>query len=51
LVIRNRLLALLPEEELDKIIPHLHAVDLPVGTVLSGPGETQRFGYFLESGL
>lgn len=42
----NELLAALPEEEYQRLLPHLENVDLVSGEVLSEPGETMTEVYF-----
>ena len=46
---RNRILASLPESELETLMPHLALVPLPQGKILLD--EKLSFGYFLESGV
>jgi CRP-like cAMP-binding protein len=43
---QNRLLAALPEAELQRWLPHLEFVDMPLGEVLYEPGTTLRHVYF-----
>src|SRR5215210_6550701 len=47
----NLLLSALAPEDLERVQPHLEAVDLPQGTVLLRPHEPIRYVYFLEAGL
>jgi CRP-like cAMP-binding protein len=49
--IANMLLARLPDEEIERLIPHLERVDLARGQVLHDPFEPIEFIYFFESGL
>lgn len=42
----NQLLAALPEEEYQRLLPHLENVDLTSGEVLAEPGETMTEVYF-----
>jgi CRP-like cAMP-binding protein len=43
---QNRLLAILPEAELQRWLPHLEFVDMHLGEVLYEPGTTLRHVYF-----
>ena len=43
---QNRLLATLPEAELQRWLPHLDFVAMPLGDVLYEPGTTLRHVYF-----
>lgn len=43
---RNRLLAALPAEQWHAWLPHLEAIEMPLGQVLYEPGETMRNVYF-----
>jgi len=47
----NRLLAALPNADLDLLRPHLEIVDLDVHQVLEVPGDVISHVYFIESGL
>lgn len=49
--IANMLLAKLPDEEIERLLPHLERVDLARGQVLHDPFEPIKFIYFFESGL
>ena len=42
----NQLLAALPQEEHDRLLPHLSVVPMPLGKVLYESGDTLRFVYF-----
>lgn len=42
----NRLLAVLPEEERQRLVPHLELVPLPLGKVLYESGDLLRYVYF-----
>jgi CRP-like cAMP-binding protein len=42
----NQLLAALPSDDLQRWIPHLEVVDLPLGKVLYEMGETRTYAYF-----
>ncbi len=46
--INNRLLAALPEEEFERLVPHLEPVSLTFGEVLYQSGERLRHVYFLS---
>jgi hypothetical protein len=48
---RNRLLAALPNADLDLLRPRLEIVDLDVHQVLEEPGDVVSHVYFIESGL
>jgi CRP-like cAMP-binding protein len=43
---QNRLLAALPVGERERIYPHLQLVGMPLGKVVSEPGQVQRYVYF-----
>ena len=47
----NRLLAALPEESLQALLPFLEKVPLPLGTVVYESGGEQRFVYFPTSSI
>src|SRR5215212_6561559 len=49
--IRNHLLAALPCEEYERLLPHLESVPLPFMEVLCEGGETIRHVYFPDDGL
>ena len=44
--IQNRLLAVLPSEELNRILPHLEYVPMPFGKVLNEPNGRLQYVYF-----
>jgi len=48
---KNRLLASLPPETIQKLAPHLLAVDLPRDLALYEPGQPIDFVYFIEQGV
>lgn len=48
---RNRLLAALPAEQWHAWLPHLEAIEMPLGQVLYEPGETMRNVYFPVSSI
>jgi CRP-like cAMP-binding protein len=47
----NRLLAALPQEEYQRLLPHLELVRLTQGRILYAPGDTIRYAYFLRGGM
>lgn len=47
----NRLLARLTPEELDRLHPHLEAVELTAGQILQEAGQKQHYAYFPTSGI
>jgi CRP-like cAMP-binding protein len=49
--IRNKLLNILPQQDLDALTPHLELVSLPKGTIIAKRGEGFQHVYFLESGI
>jgi len=50
--IRNRLLSVVPPEELDiLLLPKLEQVSLPVGTVIAHAGDSLRHCFFPENGM
>jgi len=48
---QNRLLAALPTEDYERLLPDLEPVPLPLGWTLHGAGEQQRGLYFLTAGI
>jgi len=48
---QNDLLAALPEAELQRLLPHLHVVELPLGCVLYEAGAAEAHAYFPTSGI
>jgi len=48
---RNRLLAALPDADLESLRPHLERVDLDVHQILTQPGDTIAHVDFIESGV
>lgn len=48
---RNRLLAALPREEYERLLPSLEPVRLPKGRVIYNAGDTIRDAYFILSGM
>jgi CRP-like cAMP-binding protein len=51
LLIKNRLLAALPDSELNLLQPHLELVTFAVGTIIHQAGDTIRHTYFPNSGM
>jgi CRP-like cAMP-binding protein len=49
--LRNKLLASLPEGDLQLLIPHLTPVELPQGAVVAEPGSEVDYAYFPVSGI
>jgi CRP-like cAMP-binding protein len=47
----NRILAALPRQELERLLPHLEQVRLETGQQLYESGEPIRYAYFPESAL
>jgi CRP-like cAMP-binding protein len=47
----NRILAILPERELDDVSPHFHLISVKQGQVLYEPWAPMQYAYFLNSGL
>lgn len=48
--VSNKLLAAIPREEYDRLLPHLELVSLPVKQVLHEANEPIKYAYFLLSG-
>jgi len=48
---RNQLLAALPREEYERLLPHLRPVPLPLGRTLYGTGVREEYLYFLTAGI
>jgi CRP-like cAMP-binding protein len=48
---QNRILASLPGDELERILPHLELVELPLRTVLIDPNRPIHDVYFVEEGV
>ncbi len=42
----NRLIAALPEDVVERLVPHLELVNLPLGKVLHESGDPEKFVYF-----
>jgi len=47
----NKLLAIIPRKELDRLSPHLHEVELPFKKVLSEVDEEIQHAYFVTNGV
>lgn len=47
----NRILAALPRDEYDRILPHLDWVHLPQGKLIYDAGDTIRYAYFPLNGM
>jgi CRP-like cAMP-binding protein len=50
-IFRNRILATLPEADLERFAPHLQAIRLPQGQVLHEAGSATEHVYFIEEGV
>jgi CRP-like cAMP-binding protein len=48
---RNRILSALPPDELERILPNLELVELPLRTVLIDPNQPIEHVYFVEEGV
>ena len=48
---QNRLLAALPREDYERLLPHLEPAPLPLGGVVYGAGDRQKYLYFLIAGI
>lgn len=48
---QNRLLAALPLEDYERLLPDLEPVPLPLGCTIHGPGDRERYLYFLTAGI
>ena len=48
---QNRLLAALPDEAYERLLPHLGPVPLPSGWIIHGAGDRERYLYFLTEGI
>jgi CRP-like cAMP-binding protein len=48
---QNHLLAALPREDYERLLPHLEPVPLPLGWTVYGAGERQKYLYFLIAGI
>jgi CRP-like cAMP-binding protein len=48
---QNRLLAALPLEHYERLLPDLEPVALPLGWTIHRPGERQKYLYFLTAGI
>ena len=48
---QNRLLAALPLEDYERLLPDLETVPLPLGWTIHGAGDREKYLYFLTAGL
>jgi CRP-like cAMP-binding protein len=48
---QNRLLAALPVEDYERLLPMLELVPLPLGWAVHGPGDREKYLYFVASGI
>src|SRR5450756_2710962 len=48
---QNHLLAALPEEDYERLLPDLEPVALPRGWTVHGAGEREKYLYFLTAGI
>jgi len=48
---QNHLLAALPADVLQRLLPELELVPLPPGWTIYGPGERQKYAYFITAGI
>ena len=48
---QNRLLAALPVEDYERLLPDLQPVPLPLGWTVHRPGEREKYLYFLAAGI
>ena len=48
---QNRLLAALPSDAYERLLPHLEPVPLPAGWIIHGAGDRERYLYFLTEGI
>jgi CRP-like cAMP-binding protein len=48
---RNHLLAALPAEDYERLLPNLEPVPLPVGWTVHRAGDSEKYLYFLTSGI
>jgi CRP-like cAMP-binding protein len=48
---QNRLLAALPPEDYERLLPHLEPVPLPLGWTIHGPDDREERLYFLTAGI
>ena len=48
---QNHLLAALPREDYERLLPHLEPVPLPLGWTVYGAGDRQKYLYFLTAGI
>jgi CRP-like cAMP-binding protein len=50
-LIPNRILAALPANEYQRLLPHLKQIELPQGEILYSPGDLIEYVYFPSSGI
>jgi CRP-like cAMP-binding protein len=48
---QNRLLAALPLEDYERLLPDLEPVSLPLGRTVHGAGDTEKYLFFLTAGI
>jgi len=48
---QNRLLAALPEEDYERLLPELEFVPLPLGLSVHGAGDREKYLYFVTEGI
>jgi CRP-like cAMP-binding protein len=48
---QNHLLAALPLEDYERLLPDLEPVPLPLGWTVHGPGDREKYLYFLTAGI
>src|ERR1019366_5077161 len=48
---QNRLLAALPLEDYERLLPDLEPVPLPLGWTVHGAGDRERYLYFITAGI
>ena len=48
---QNHLLAALPADDYERLLPHLEPVPLPLGWTVHGAGDREKYLYFLTAGI
>ena len=48
---QSRLLAGLPAEDYERLLPHLELVALPLGAIIHGAGDAEKYLYFITEGI
>jgi len=48
---QNNILAALPQEDYERLLPDLELVPLPLGRILHGAGEREKYVYFITAGI